>query len=625
MQNAYDVIVVGAGHAGVEASFAAAQMGSRVLLLCTNLNCIAMMPCNPSVGGPGKGHLVREIHALGGKIAGFVDRTYLQIRELNESRGPAVRALRAQSDKKLYHLHVKEQIESQANIHLLQSEVISLSAKGNQITGVETITGLSFKAPCVVLATGTFLNGKIIMGESRVDGGPANEAASTQLTQSLLQLGIKVHRLQTATPPRIAGHTINFENLRELEGHTNITTFTNQTSHSDQRSCYLTYTNAHTVKIIKKHLDSSPLKIGNITDKGPKHCPSVDRKVINFPDQDIHQIFLEPESNLYDEWYLQGLTTSMPTAAQEEIVHSIEGLENAHIVRYGYAIEYDAIRATQLLKTCELKTVKGLFTCGQINGTSGYEEAAAQGLVAGVNAHRKAHSLPPFVLPVTSSYIGTLIDELVTNDRDEPLRITTSSSEFRLHLRSDNAEERLSKIGFELGLVPKERYQEFLNQAEAIDREMKRLQETILKPTIENNRILDRLSSTGFRKPLSLSEILSRPELSYSDLQYFGYDSLSDSTIVNKIEIRLKYHHFLGKLKRRISYVNDLDEMLLSPTEDYLKLSDSLGYDLCQTLQALVPYSIGQVSRLKGIKSSAVAILIHELKEGRLTGCSADA
>ena len=620
MRYSYDVIVVGAGHAGVEASFAAANMGSKVLLLCTNLNCVAMMPCNPSVGGPGKGHLVREIHALGGKIASFVDATYLQIRELNESRGPAVRALRAQSDKKLYHLHVKEEIERNPNIDLLQSEVVSLTHHRKEITGVETITGLVFKAPCIVLATGTFLNGKIIMGESRVDGGPSNESASIKLTQSLIELGIKIHRLQTATPPRIAGHTINFANLKELQGHTNIKTFTNQSSSSNQRSCFLTYTNPGTIALIKKHLSSSPLKIGNITDKGPKHCPSVDRKVINFPDQDIHQIFLEPESNLYDEWYLQGLTTSMPPEAQEEIVHSIEGLEHAHIVRYGYAIEYDAIRATQLLKTCELKNVKGLFTCGQINGTSGYEEAAAQGLIAGINAHQRAHNYRPFVLPLTSSYIATLIDELVTNDRDEPLRITTSSSEFRLHLRSDNAEERLCKIGFDLGLVDECRYREFLMQSETIEEEIERLQTTILNPTKEYNHILEQLGSTGFRKPLSISEVLSRPELNYSDLIHFGYHGLTDSDVINKIEIRLKYRHFLNKLKRRISYVNDLDNMLLSPNEDYFKLSESLGPDLCATLQTLVPYSIGQVSRLRGIKASELAILIHAFKEGKIMG-----
>jgi len=618
MEGTYDVIVVGAGHAGVEAAFAAANLGSRVLLLCTNLNCVAMMPCNPSVGGPGKGHLVREIHALGGQIASFVDDTYLQIRELNESRGPAVRALRVQADKKLYHLHVKKKLESHPLIDLLQSEVVSLLSKSSKITGVETITGLIFHSKCVVLATGTFLNGKIILGNSRVDGGPSNETPSIQLTKSLLKLGIKVHRLQTATPPRIAGNSINFSGLKELKGHAHVQTFTGRHSKTNQRSCYLTFTNPRTIELVKKYLDLSPITIGNITQKGPKHCPSLDRKVLNFPKQDIHQIFLEPESDFYDEWYLQGLTTSMPPEAQEDIVHSVQGLENARIVRYGYAIEYDAIRATQLLKSCEHKKVSGLFTCGQINGTSGYEEAAAQGLIAGINAHRKAVGEPPFVLPVTNSYIGTLIDELVTNEREEPLRITTSSSEFRLHLRSDNAEERLCKTGFTIGLVPESVYVDFLKQTRIIEDEISRLKQTVLKPTKENNRLITDLGSSSFRKPLPISDILSRPELSYSDLHHFGYRGLSDPVLIRKVEIRLKYSHFLAKLNRRIQYVNELDSMLLNPTTDFSPLSGSLGEELCHKLQGIVPYSVGQVSRIQGIKPSQVAILIHEFKEGRL-------
>ena len=327
MNEKFDVIVVGAGHAGTEAAFAAATLGSRVLLLCTNLNCIAMMPCNPSVGGPGKGHLVREIHALGGKIASFVDQTYLQIRELNESRGPAVRALRAQADKHFYHLHVKQEIEKNTNIHLVQGEVIELLHQDSTITGVRIITGIDYYAPTVVLATGTFLNGKIIIGESKVCGGPSNEAPALQLTKSIKSLGIETHRLQTATPPRIAGSSINFEGLKELPGHIDLPTFTGITSRSNQRSCYLTYTNSNTIKLIKDNIKQSPLKIGNITQNGPKHCPSIDRKVLNFPNQDVHQIFLEPESNFHDEWYLQGVTTSLPEEVQEKLYTLLKDLK----------------------------------------------------------------------------------------------------------------------------------------------------------------------------------------------------------------------------------------------------------------------------------------------------------
>jgi tRNA uridine 5-carboxymethylaminomethyl modification enzyme len=618
MQSSYDVIVVGAGHAGNEAAFAAANLGCRVLLLCTNLNCVAMMPCNPSVGGPGKGHLVREIHSLGGMISRFVDETYLQIRELNESRGPAVRALRAQSDKKLYHLHVKHALEQHPGIDLVQSEVTSLLHEGPEVKGVETITGLQFYSSAVILATGTFLNGKIIIGDSRVDGGPSNEAPSLKLTSSLSKLGIEIHRLQTATPPRVSGTSINFTGLKELCGHENIRTFTGINSRPNQRSCYLTYTNSKTIGLVQHHLKSSPLKIGNITQHGPRHCPSIDRKVLNFPDQDVHQIFLEPESDFYDEWYLQGLTTSMPPTAQEEIVHSVKGLENAHIVRYGYAIEYDAIRATQLLKTCEHKKISGLFTCGQINGTSGYEEAAAQGLIAGINASRKVRNEPPFVLPITSSYLGTLMDELVTNDRDEPLRVTTSSSEFRLHLRSDNAEERLCKVGYELGLVPEYVYHQHCAQGKLIEEEIQRLQDTIITPTKSHNKVLRDLGSTEFKKPLAFCDLLSRPELSYRDLCRFSYEGIEDPSLIEKIEIRLKYSSFLKKLHRRIQYVNELDSMLLSPNIDFFSLQPGLKEETCKKLQTVIPHSVGQASRIKGIQSSEVAILIHELREGRL-------
>lgn len=614
----YDVIVVGAGHAGTEAAFAAANMGSHVLLLCTNLNCIAMMPCNPSVGGPGKGHLVREIHALGGKIASFVDNTYLQIRELNESRGPAVRALRAQSDKYLYHLHVKKQIEEHPMIELIQSEVTSLIHDNKQVFGVETITGLKFYSNSIILATGTFLNGKIILGKSKVSGGPSNESPAIQLTASLEQLGIVIHRLQTATPPRILGRSINFTQLKELPGHTNVHTFTGDKSKQNQRSCYLTYTNSNTIDLIRATIDQSPLKIGNITQHGPKHCPSIDRKVLNFPDQNIHQIFLEPESDFHDEWYLQGLTTSMPPEIQEKIVKSVKGLENAEIIRYGYAIEYDAIKATQLKKTCEHKNIPGLFTCGQINGTSGYEEAAAQGLIAGINAHLRSHKQASFVLPVTTSYIASMIDELVTNDRSEPLRVTTSSSEFRLLLRNDNAEERLTPYAYKLGLVPKERLDSVLNSKKAIEQEIHKLNAYIINPSTKNLSILDELKSDRISKPTSLAQLLERPGINYSDASLFGYSSTFNSALITSLEIRLKYSMFMDKLNRRVRYVNELDSMVVSANINY---ADIKGLDpiTIKTLNDLLPHSVGQISRIKGFNPSDLALIIHHHKQGILS------
>lgn len=609
------MIVVGAGHAGAEAAFAAANLGSRVLLLCTNLNCVAMMPCNPSVGGPGKGHLIREIHALGGQIANFVDSTYLQIRELNESRGPAVRALRAQSDKQLYHLHVKQKIEEHELIELVQAEVVRLLHRESKVEGVETITGLSFWAPTVILATGTFLNGSIILGKSKVSGGPSNEAPAIQLTNSLKELGIKIHRLQTATPPRIAGKSIDFSDLQELPGHQNLKTFTGITSRNDQRSCYLTYTNKRTIDLIKSSIDSSPLKIGNITQHGPKHCPSIDRKVINFPNQDIHQIFLEPESNFHDEWYLQGLTTSMPPEIQERIVHSVKGLENAKIVRYGYAIEYDAIKATQLKKTCEHKLIEGLFTCGQINGTSGYEEAAAQGLIAGINAHLKSKNLHPFILPTTTSYIAAMMDELVTNDRNEPLRVTTSSSEFRLVLRSDNAEERLSPIGYQLGLINQSRYNRVLQDKLEIDQEISKLEAYIIKPNKTNLKILENLNSDHINKPVSLASLLSRPEIQYKHVVDFGYRSSFNTEHQLSLEIRLKYSMFMNKLSRRIRYVDELDSMTLKSDLDFGTIS-GLSPKTIQQLHKLIPHSVGQISRIKNFNPSELAIIINNFKQG---------
>ena len=617
MNTKFDVIIIGAGHAGTEAAFAAATLGSRVLLLCTNLNCIAMMPCNPSVGGPGKGHLVREIHALGGKIASFVDDTYLQIRELNESRGPAVRALRAQADKHLYHIHVKQQIERHPNIELIQGEVTQLLHENSVITGVKIITGLKFYAPCVVLATGTFLNGKIIVGDSKVPGGPSNEAPALELTNSLYELGIKVHRLQTATPPRIAGSSIDFDGLKELSGHLHMKTFTGRSSKPEQRSCFLTYTNSETIRLIKTNIKKSPLKIGNITPNGPKHCPSIDRKVLNFPDTDVHQIFLEPESNYHDEWYLQGVTTSLPAEIQEKIVHSIKGLQNAKIMRYGYAIEYDAVKATQLKKTCEHKHVSGLFTCGQINGTSGYEEAAAQGLIAGVNAHLKSHNKKPFVLPVTSSYIGAMIDELVTNDRHEPLRVTTSSSEFRLVLRSDNAEERLTPIGYKLGLVSRERYQSVIKATEEVTKEIDNLSAHIIKPNKQNLTILQKLGSSHINKPISMAQLLARSEIEYAHTANFGYSSEFDTKHHLALEIRLKYSIFIDKLQRRINHVNELDSMILTDNCHFSNVT-GLSSDVKDQLINLSPYSIGQISRIRGFKTSDLAILIHHYKQGVL-------
>jgi tRNA uridine 5-carboxymethylaminomethyl modification enzyme len=614
----FDVIVIGAGHAGIEAALAAANLGSKVLLLCTNLNSVAKMPCNPSIGGPGKGHLVREIHALGGKMGEFIDAAYLQIRELNESRGPAVRALRAQADKKLYHLHVKRYLEGHRKITLLQGEAIEFVSKEQKIEGVRILTGLTFFAPSVVVATGTFLNGTIILGNNRRPGGPDHELPSLKLSEGLAQLGIRTRRLQTATPPRVAGKSINFDGLRELKGHEHLRTFTNQLSRSHQRSCFLTFTNQNTIDAVKTFLPQSPIVLGNITQDGPKHCPSIDRKVLRFPDKKIHQIFLEPESNLYDEWYLQGLTTSMPPLAQDAIVRSVKGLEQAEILRYGYAIEYDSISATQLRRTLESKIVSGLFFCGQVNGTSGYEEAAAQGLVAGINAHLFASNQPPFVLPTTTSYIGTLIDELVTHERTEPYRLTTSASQWRLYLRTDNAEERLIELGYQLGLVDREHFLAHLRELSHLEFELKSLASAQINPSQENQAILDSLGTARLRKPLSLADLLSRAELQYSQLDRFGYPCSQDTALISKIEIQLKYASFLEKLDRRRHYAHRLDTSNLPHPLNLSNLASILSPITLKRIQAVQPDSLGQLSRIQDIPANDLTLLLNAYSEGRL-------
>lgn len=618
MHAQYDVIVIGAGHSGTEAAFAAANLGSNVLILATSLQCVAMMPCNPSVGGPGKGHLVREIHALGGQIGHFVDDAYLQMRELNESRGPAVRALRAQADKVLYHLNVKARMEAHPNISLMQGEAIRLLHKDSVVYGVELETGLQFEAKAVILATGTFLNGNIILGNSRTEGGPAGHSPSKALRQSLDELKIEIIRLQTATPPRVAGSTLNFEEMKPLPGHPGLVSFTGKKTRQEQRSCYLTHTTRESIEVIEKWLPQSPLKLGNITQHGPKHCPSIDRKVIRFPDMETHHIFVEPESDFHDEWYLLGLTTSMPPEAQEDILKTIPGLQDARILRYGYAIEYDAVKSTQLFKTLEFKQVGNLFAAGQINGTSGYEEAAAQGLIAGINAHQKAQGKDPFLLPSTSSYLAEMLNDLVTNDRTEPLRVTTSSSEFRLHLRTDNAEERLLKTGYELGLVPKEVFEEFENSFQLMQRERTALDTSMIRPDKKTLQTLEELGSKSIKNPISLFNLLAREEIRYANLARFGHETVLDSIWAYRLEILAKYDFFLNRLKKRMRHQDELDAMLLKTSMDYHKIQ-GLSEDIANRLNEVRPMNMGQAAKLKGIQHTEIALLIHAHQQGHLS------
>jgi tRNA uridine 5-carboxymethylaminomethyl modification enzyme len=622
MESFFNVIVIGAGHAGTEAAFAAAKSGSKVLVITTNLDFIASMPCNPSMGGPGKGHLIREIHAMGGQIADNIENTYLQIRELNESKGPAVRALRAQCDKYLYHLYVKKKLESFSGISLFQDEVVSIlyekdSKNKPVIHGVKTKTGLQFSAPAVILSTGTFLCGKIIVGETIYEGGPSGQIAANELSSNLKLLGVKLKRLQTATPPRINARSINFDGLKTLDGNTDIKSFCGNKIKKDQRPCFLTYTNEKTVAAVKENLHYSPLKLGNITQSGPHHCPSIDRKIIRFPDQIIHQIFIEPESDYYNEYYLQGLTTALPAEVQTKIIHSVKGLEEAEIIRFGYAIEYDAISAVQLKKSLEFKAIEGLFACGQICGTSGYEEAAAQGLIAGINAHLKARKAAPFVLKRSSSFLACLIDELVTHERNDPLRVTTSLSEFRLHLRSDNAEERLYPVAFNLGMIDKKSYFSQMEQQKIMDMEIEKLQSSFLRPNKKNLALLKEIGTDPINNPVPFSDLLSRNDLSYLDLSVFGYDCIKDREIITKIEIQLKYALFLDKIKIAMQKSDELDEFVIPENFNFC-LVPGIDQALALFLNELKPYSLGQITRLKQMRTAYIGIIQKMIKTQRL-------
>ncbi|MCG7408386.1 tRNA uridine-5-carboxymethylaminomethyl(34) synthesis enzyme MnmG [Paenibacillus sp. ACRRX] len=612
----YEVIVIGAGHAGCEAALASARMGSNTLLLTINLDMVAFMPCNPSVGGPAKGHVVREIDALGGEMGRNIDKTFIQMRMLNTGKGPAVHALRAQADKFLYQQTMKETIESTPNLTLRQGMVEELLVEEGKCVGVETKSGAQYRAKAVVVTTGTYLRGKIIMGELLYESGPNNQQPSLKLSDSLKQLGFELVRFKTGTPPRVHGDTIDFTKTEIQPGDNNPKFFSYETKHSDneQLPCWLTYTSEDTHRIINDNLHRAPMFSGVIEGTGPRYCPSIEDKIVRFADKSKHQIFLEPEGKNTKEYYVQGLSTSMPEDVQLSILRSVPGLEKVEMMRTGYAIEYDAIVPTQLWPSLETKKVEGLFTAGQINGTSGYEEAAGQGLMAGINAARKVQGNEPVVLDRSQGYIGVLIDDLVTKGTNEPYRLLTSRAEYRLLLRHDNADLRLTPIGYDIGLITGERFAAFEQKVELVRQEMERLKATKVRPDEAVQGMLAEAGSAPLTNGIDALTLLRRPEISYAHVEkLFPSDLPLDEEMKEQVEIQIKY---AGYIEKQLIQVERLQKMEKKRIPDDLQYEDvhGLAMEAKQKLAKIRPLSIGQATRISGVTPADISILLVYLE-----------
>jgi len=613
----YDVIVVGAGHAGCEAALASARLGLKTLVLTINVDKIALMPCNPSIGGLGKSQLVREIDAIGGQMAKTTNKTLIQIKILNIRKGPAVQALRAQIDKKEYEIEMKRVLENTKNLTLRQGTVDKILVRDGAAVGVGIESGLLFGGKAVIITTGTFLRGRIIIGEKDYPAGRMGEYPAINLTKNLISLGFKISRFQTATPPRVDKKTVNFSKTEVQYGDKQPLSFSfwEEEKIYESIKCHLTYTNEKTHKIIAENIEKSPIKSGMVDTHGPRHCPSIDRKVINFPEKKRHPVFIEPEGTYTNEMYLQGLTTSMPVIIQQKIINTVEGLENARIIRPGYAVEYDYIIPSQLNFTLESKIIENLYFAGQINGTSGYEEAAAQGFIAGVNAALKITSEPPLILTRDNSYIGVLIDDLLTKDLMEPYRMYTSRAEYRLVLRSDNADIRLSKFGNDIGLITNEQYKRVVKREKEINRLISKLKASSLNPDRGNNIILEKMGTKPIDTPLSIYKLLKRPEVSISDVIDFTADKRNnyDRKILKQVEIKIKYEGYINRQLSEIKKLESLEKYYLTRDLNYFKIV-GLTYEAQEKLTKIKPNTLGQASRIAGISPADISVLMLNLK-----------
>ena len=617
----YDVIVIGAGHAGVEAGLAAARMGAKTLMLTLNLDNIAFMPCNPSIGGPAKGIVVREIDVLGGAMAKVIDKTYIQMRMLNTRKGPAVQALRAQADKPLYIQEMKKLIENQENLFIRQGMVDSLIVEDGVCKGVVTETKAIYYGKTVIITTGTFMRGKVLIGDIEYESGPNNQRASVKLSEDLEALGFELTRFKTGTPPRVNSHTIDYSKTEIQPGDEKLQGFSYETTQfiTDQIPCWLTYTNGGTHNVIEENLKRSAMYSGMKRGTGPRYCPSIEDKVVRFHDKPRHQIFLEPEGRDTEEVYVQGLSTSLPEDVQYEMVHSVAGLENAEIMRPGYAIEYDAIVPTQLWPTLETKKIAGLYTAGQINGTSGYEEAAGQGLMAGINAAAKVLGKEPFILDRSEGYIGVLIDDLVTKGTNEPYRLLTSRAEYRLLLRHDNADMRLLEKGHAWGLVSDERYEQFLEKKAMVEAEKKRLSKIIIKATEEARTILEEAGASPIKEAVKAYELLRRPELSYALLEKLiepANPAIPDE-VKEQVEIQIKYEGYIKKALEQVDKMLKMEDKKIPERIDYDAIT-GLASEAREKLKTIRPLSIGQASRISGINPSDVSILLIYIEQGKI-------
>lgn len=616
-----DIVVVGAGHAGCEAALAGARLGLETVMFTVSVDSIALMPCNPNIGGSSKGHLVREVDALGGEMGKNIDKTFIQSKMLNKSKGPAVHSLRAQADKQAYSNEMRRTLENQEHLTIRQGEVTKLLVEDGKITGVQLYSGAVYHCRAVVLCTGTYLKARCIYGDVSDHTGPNGLQAANYLTDSLKELGVEMFRFKTGTPARIAGNTIDYSKMEEQFGDQRVVPFSFDTDPEDvqipQKSCWLTYTNEKTHEIIRNNLDRSPLYSGTIEGTGPRYCPSIEDKVVRFADKNRHQVFIEPEGLYTNEMYIGGMSSSLPEDVQHAMYHSVPGLEHAKIVKNAYAIEYDCINPRQLYPTLEFKNIKGLFSAGQFNGSSGYEEAAAQGLIAGINAAMELKGREMLVLDRSEAYIGVLIDDLVTKENHEPYRMMTSRAEYRLLLRQDNADLRLRKKGYQAGLIDQETYEKLLQKEKSIEEEVKRTEHVTIGGTPEVQALLEEMGSTLLKSGTTLAELIRRPELTYDDLALIDKNRPElPWDVKQQVEINLKYEGYIKRQMKQVEQFKKLEAKKIPEDLDYEKVG-SLRIEARQKLEAYRPISIGQASRISGVSPADISVLLVYLEQYR--------